>query len=360
MKICFLGNANSVHLEKWCKWFSEYGHEVSVISLVKGSIEGAEVFHVEKNVHKGWLSRKLEVFSLARAFRDRIAALEPDIVNAHYVTSYGRIAALTGIKDYVLSVWGTDVYVHPKKSFFHKQVFRYCLKKAGHLFSTSRAMADEMRKYTDKDITITPFGVDMELFSDQLKKSHEEFVIGTVKALDTKYGIDYLLKACALVREKRPDIPLRVRIAGKGPHEAALRDLAKSLSIDDIVTWVGFISQEQAAYEWANMDIGIVYSSCSESFGVAAVEAQSCGTPVIIADVPGLLEAAQPGESCMVVKQKDEKLLSEAIISLYDSPEKAREMGRKGRQYIKDHYEINYCFKEVEAYFRHILDQRER
>ena len=71
MKICFLGNANSVHLEKWCKWFSEYGHEVSVISLVKGSIEGAEVFHVEKNVHKGWLSRKLEVFSLARAFSER-------------------------------------------------------------------------------------------------------------------------------------------------------------------------------------------------------------------------------------------------------------------------------------------------
>lgn len=238
-------------------------------------------------------------------------------------------------------------------------IFKYCLKKAGYIFSTSHAMADEVGKYTSKNIVITPFGVDMKMFSDRLREKHKSFVIGTVKALDYKYGIDYLLRASALVRTRRPDIPLEVRIAGKGPHEDVLKQLAQTLNIDDIVTWVGFIPQEQAAYEWANMDIGIVYSSCFESFGVAAVEAQSCGTPLIISDAPGLLEAVWPGESCIVIKQKDEELLAETIISLYDSPKMAREMGRKGREYIQDHYELNRCFKEVESFYRQILDKRD-
>lgn len=107
MKICFLGNANSVHLQKWCKWFSERGHEISVISLERGTIQGANVIYVDReSTDQGWFSRKLKYFRLAKAFRNTIADLKPDIVNAHYVTSYGRIAALAGIKDYVLSVWG--------------------------------------------------------------------------------------------------------------------------------------------------------------------------------------------------------------------------------------------------------------
>ena len=48
MKICFLGDANSVHIQKWCKWFSEHGHDISVISLREGSIPGAAVFCVPK------------------------------------------------------------------------------------------------------------------------------------------------------------------------------------------------------------------------------------------------------------------------------------------------------------------------
>lgn len=355
MHICFLGDVNSVHLQKWCRWFSEQGHRVSVITLAKGTLQGAHVVQVEtEGAAGGWLSRKLNYFRLAKEFRNVIDDMNPDIINAHYVTSYGRIAALTGIENCVLSVWGSDVYEHADKSFIHRLIFKYCLKKAGHVFSTSQAMASEIGKYTDKKIAVTPFGVDMDVFSDRLKEPHEGFVVGTVKALDYKYGIDYLLKACALVRQRRPDIPLKVRIAGKGPHEDALRELAQSVNISDRVTWIGFISQEQAAYEWANMDVGIVYSSCSESFGVAAVEAQSCATPVIISDVSGLMEATLPGESCVVIKQKDENLLADAIIGLYDFPEKARDMGKKGRAFVRDHYELNHCFEEIESYFRQI------
>ena len=78
------------------------------------------------------------------------------------------------------------------------------------------------------------------------------------------------------------------------------------MEIDSIVKWLGFISQEDAAKEWANMDIGIIPSvSDSESFGVSAVECQACGVPVIISDIPGLEESTCPGKSSLVVPRGD-------------------------------------------------------
>ena len=153
-------------------------------------------------------------------------------------------------------------------------------------------MAEESKKYTDKPFVITPFGVDMNLFSP-VKRTRQEndgnFIIGTVKSLTPKYGIDTLLKGAALVNKRHPEYNLHLRIAGKGQSELELKDLAKKLGIASITEWLGFISQEDAAKEWANMDVGIVTSSAlSESFGVSAIECESCETPIIISDIPGL------------------------------------------------------------------------
>lgn len=58
--------------------------------------------------------------------------------------------------------------------------------------------------------------------------------------------------------------------------------------------------KEQAACESANMDCAIIPSE-SESFGISAVEAQACSCPVIISDIPGLMEATNPGVTSLVV-----------------------------------------------------------
>ena len=76
-----------------------------------------------------------------------------------------------------------------------------------------------------------------------VRKTTNIFVVGTLKELDI------ILKAAQIVRTERPDIPLRVRIAGKGSKAEEYKILAEELGIADIVTWLGFISQECAAKE---------------------------------------------------------------------------------------------------------------
>ena len=349
MRICFIAPASNYHTIKWSRWFSSHGHEVHVVSFIDAEIPNTTVHFIDAGVTvKDSDSKKLKYLLHGRDIKRIINKINPDIVNAHYATSYGAVAALSGIKGYILSVWGSDVYDFPLKSPLHKALLKYSLKRAGHIFSTSQAMAEETKKYTDKHIDITPFGVDMELFNPKRKvAADDQFVIGTVKTLDSKYGIDYLLKAGQIIRIQRPDIPLQIRIAGKGPRENEYQDLAKKLEIDDITTWLGFIPQEEAAIEWANMDVAIVPSTLeSESFGVSAVEAEACGTPVIISDIPGLMEATSPGITSIVVHRKNAEEIASAVIDLYDNPKKREAIGKAGRQFVIEKYELNTCFEK--------------
>ncbi|SFI12663.1 Glycosyltransferase involved in cell wall bisynthesis [Selenomonas ruminantium] len=354
MNIVFLAPANNYHTLKWCKWFSERGHKVSVISLTPADDNiMADVYCLQTRADVSSRDiKKILYFTRVKKIESIIQAINPDIIAVHYASSYGAMAALSRIKKYFLFVWGSDIYSFPNKSFIHKALIKFILYRACFLCSTSKAMAIEASKYTSREFSIVPFGVDTNLFNGGLRyrEDKEKFVIGTVKTLSPEYGIDYLLMSVAIIRKKYPYIPIEVRIAGRGSHETVYKKMALELGIRDCVSWLGFISQKDAAKEWANMDCAVIPSR-SESFGVSAVEAQACECPVVISDLPGLMEATCPGKSSIVVKSGDVEALVKAIKYLYDFPLVRKRMGEEGRKYVIEKYDINKCFSDAEKMF---------
>lgn len=355
MIICFIAPANSYHTIKWCKYFLSKGYIVHVISFANNTIEGVHVHYIDTGANQNSSDFvKLKYLFKFISVKSIIDTIRPDIISVHFASSYGVVAALSSIKNYTLSVWGSDVYDFPKRSIFHKLLIKFALYRASQIFSTSQAMAIETHKYTNKPIEITPFGVDCNLFNPDKrtrKIDDKKFIVGTVKTLSPKYGISTLLKAVSIVRRKFSDMNLELRIAGKGSHEAVYKKLADNLGISDITKWLGFISQEDAAREWANMDCAIIPSeseSESESFGVSAVEAQACGIPVIISDIPGLMEATKPEETSLVIKRGDAQELAEKIIILLKDEEKRKELGSRGRAFVVKTYELDFCFNKIE------------
>ncbi len=349
MKICFVGPANSAHIIKWCKWFTERGHVVHVVSFTPGEIDNVDVHLVDAKVKvDGGDLQKLKYLLNGKKIKKIVDEIQPDVINVHYATSYGVAVALGGIKHYVLSVWGSDIYDFPKKSFLHKALLKYSLRKAEVLFSTSQAMADEASQYTKKQFKITPFGVDMRLFSPDKRtgQTQDALVVGTVKGLSDTYGIRNILEAVAEIHRNRK-YEIRLRIAGRGPQEQEYKEFAKETGIDDITTWLGFISQEQAAVEWANMDIALI-PSIHESFGVAAVEAQAAGTAVIVSDIPGLMETTNPGVTSLVVRRNNSAELANAIDVLANDTEKRNQMGKEGRQFVEKRFSLQECFSNIE------------
>ena len=364
MRICFVSHASNYHTKKWAEWFYSHGHEVHVISFAYSEIPNVSVHTLSSNVEANASDvKKLGYLTHGRKLRWIISEIGPDIINIHYASSYGALAAISGIDDYILSIWGSDVYEFPEKSILHRGLLKFSLARASVLFSTSKAMAKQASKYTKKPFYITPFGVDMELFSPQKRvreTSEKDLIIGTVKALKPKYGIEHLIRAVALTRKEHPEIPIKLRIAGKGEYEKVYKALATDLGIEDITTWLGFISQDDVALEWANMDIAVIPSeSESESFGVSAVEAQACGTPVIISDIPGLMEATDPGNSSIVVPRGNEREIANQIIDLYKNPKKRHLIGKRGRIFVEERFEIDRCFRDIERKYLEIVKKRD-
>lgn len=350
MKICFLAPANNYHTKKWCEYFISKGYQVEVISFTEGNIEGANVHFIDCKVNTNDTDlKKIKYLFKCKKVKNIINKMQPDIINAHFATSYGMIAALTVPNNFICSVWGSDVYAFPKKSFIHKVYLKYLLKKAKCIFSTSKSMAKEINKYTNKKIYITPFGVKMDLFNPNKRiQINNEFTIGTLKPLEDKYGIDLIIKAVSMVNSKRPGINIKLKIAGQGSKEEEYKKLA--IKEDVNVEWLGFITQENVAYELANMDAAIFLSKF-ESFGVAIIETQACGIPVIVSNVPGFNETTIPNKTSIMVERNNLEEIENAIIYLYDNPTKRKQMGTLGREYVLENYEYEKCFNNIEDLF---------
>jgi glycosyltransferase involved in cell wall biosynthesis len=363
MVICFLANAKSTHTEKWCKFFIEKGHEVHLLSFFQGSIEGVQMHFIDTGLTSYWVSdmKKLRYLVNCKKIRNIINEINPDIIHAHNVSSYGFVCALAGIHPYILSAWGRDVYDAPQKSFLHRIMIKYCLKQADYLFSTSNAMKKEMLQYTHKEILVTPFGVDTDLFKpvSTVRPGSGIFRIGIIKALRYKYGIDYLLRALRIILDTCPECDIELQIAGNGPQEEEFKRLSKSLDLENNVRWLGRINQSGVIAALQSIDVALITSILdSESFGVSAIEAQACGVPVIVTDVGGLTESTCPGKTSLVVPPKDSQAIANAVIKLMRDEQLRKDMGRAGREFVIENFKLEDNFSQVEKLYLHITENK--
>jgi glycosyltransferase involved in cell wall biosynthesis len=302
-RILFLAPASSIHTVRWANALARHGYDVRLLSLQPvHQLLDAQVRYYGAPYAPRW--GYVANWPWARAL---MARLEPDLVHAHYATGYGTLAALAGFHPTILSVWGTDVYEFPHHSFLHRRLLQYNLSRADKLLSTSHAMAKAMGKYTGKQIEVTPFGVDLSQFSPQRVDSLFEagaIVIGTVKTLDEKYGIKYLIQAFSLLKQRQPTLPLKLLIVGSGPQEAYLKNLAGELNVGGDTRFTGHIRHDEIAKHY-NMLTIFVSISVSESFGVAVIEACACEKAVVVSNVGGLPEVVEDDVSGIVVEPRN-------------------------------------------------------
>lgn len=347
MKILLLSDCNSVHTIKWATSLAEKKLQVVVFSLgclkVKDyELTSVKIIAVGNKISRDGLKDKLQYLRALPKLKKTIEIEKPNIVHAHYATSYGLLGALSRFHPFVLSVWGSDVFDFPQKSKIHRLLVKYNLKKADKILSTSQVMAKETRLYTNKEIEVTPFGIDMEAFKprevNKLFKA-EDIVIGTIKTLEEKYGIRYLIDAFKVLVDKYPELPLKLLLVGGGSLENKIRDKIKNLGIENTVKLTGNVPFEEVVRYHNMIDIYVALSVLdSESFGVAIVEASACETPVVVSKVGGLPEVVEDGITGIVVPKENVEKAAEAIEKLLLNKTLREQMGKAGRERVKKFY----------------------
>jgi glycosyltransferase involved in cell wall biosynthesis len=354
MKVVLLSSACCIHTRKWCNGLAEKGLEVHLISQQKPMND----YHKNVNFHYLPYSGNKGYILNALAVRKKIKELDPDIINVHYASGYGTLALLAGLKEYIMSVWGSDVYDFPKTSALHHFIVNKNLNRASVICSTSEVMGQYVQNNfnlrSGLEIEITPFGVDVNIFKAVPKLACNDIVIGTVKTLRPKYGIDDLIRAFAIVKNKGYD-NLKLKIAGKGHQLYELTELVKSLGLENDVEFLGWLENTEVPNLLNELDVYIAPSTLdSESFGVAIVEASACELPVIVTRVGGLPEVVVDNQTGFIVEPGNTQQISGAIEKIISDKLLAKELGKAGRQNVLNKYEWNFCLERmISVYKKH-------
>jgi len=351
MKIALLSGASSIHTIRWANGLQAAGHEVHVIS----QHPEAEPFAPGVQVHLFPFRAIAGYFMMIPRVRRLLKHLQPDIVNAHYASGYATTARLVRYRPWVLSVWGSDVYDFPYKTPLHRWLVDTNLLAADAVASTSQCMATQVRALAPEvgTIAITPFGVDMDAYQSltpTVQAQPSRWVIGTVKTMAEKYGVDTLIEAFALLLRKlatnSPALAdqLHLRLVGGGRQTAALQQLAHNLGIASRVEFVGQVPHAQVPQALASLDIYVALSrSDSESFGVAIIEAGAAGRPVVVSNAGGLPEVTVHGVTGLVVPREHPQAAADAMEHLLLNADLRQQMGRAAQLHVTKHYSWPAC-----------------
>lgn len=154
-----------------------------------------------------------------------------------------------------------------------------------------------------------------------------ERVLLSVGRIEPFKGTDVLVRAVALLRE-----PVRMLVVGgrkDEPGVAWLRDAARANGVSDLLDWRPAVPQSDLPAYYAAADVCAV-PSLHEMFGLVALEAMACGTPVVASDAGGLRELVRHSETGLLCKPGDAAALAEALGVLLGDASLAERMGVKG------------------------------
>lgn len=185
-------------------------------------------------------------------------------------------------------------------------------------------------------INVIPPGVDTKVFHPMSKSTAREYVgakmdekiVMFVGRIEPLKGIDMLMYAIKVVTQDEPNIPLKLYIVGGDVSQDVslwsaelqkLEELRQILRIPEVVKFIGQKPQHELAYYYNAADL-VVMPSHYESFGMAALEAMTCGVPVITTNVAGISSFIDERKKALLTSVNNTLLLASQIEHLLTNP----------------------------------------
>lgn len=273
-----------------------------------------------------------------------VASFKPDIIHAHHVWVTSHIAAETGLP-YVISVHGTDLMGF-RNGPRYRDLALTAAEKAYRLIAISRQVAaDTAETYglPAEKIELIWNGFDTEIFKVlpevgkhevltefAIDPEDDEPLVSFVEKFTDFKGIDVLLRAAAIYEKALPGV-ITV-LVGHGQLWDEMHQLADDLDLQG-VHFLGHQPQPTVARIYNAADVSIVPSRV-EPFGLVAVEALTCGTPVVATNMGGLPDFINDRVGALVPVD-DHQALAERIVDEVSKDTK-RSKGVYASQYALD------------------------
>ncbi len=242
---------------------------------------------------------------------------------------------------------GIPLILSTERTYYPESAVKHCVLKMLDVWSNRRlregadiltAHCEAARKFMIKEldvkreIKVIHVGVDTGLFKPL--QSGNKYMRGgdlkilTVARLHRYKGLDYLIRSMEIVCRKNPGTKLY--ILGKGHEEKKLRKMAELSGSNNVEFIEEVIPNHMMPHLYAECDI-YVQPSIIEPYGIAVLEAMSCGKPVIGTKVGGMLDTIDNERTGFLVEPGNAKALAEAIMRMHDAGMR-KKMGEEARR----------------------------
>lgn len=288
MKICFLGDGASIHIRRWCEFFRDCGDDVTLITFRKAEISGVNIYYCGSDISVNSDGGNLQYLKKLSYIKKLLKKINPEIINAHYATSYGLLGALCKNAPLVVSTWGSDILVTPKKNVAYKLITKYVLKRADSITSDSNFMSKEiivLGNPSEKVIT-APMGIDDKIFNKEGRTNQNKNIL-SMRTLCKNSNIDIILKAFSKLSKEEKDVKLI--IGNDGIDKQEYFELINDLELNNRVEFIGSVDRYKVVELLKNNSFYVSIPT-SDSTSVTLLEAMSCGMVPIVSKLPANLE----------------------------------------------------------------------
>ncbi len=311
MKVLFLGDINSPHIKKEAEELTGAAIKLGIFSIsrpasdwfISNRIECFYPENIDKMIFSGSLPAKIRFLRLLPEIRHAIRTFKPDLLHAHYASSYGFLAALSFFRPMIISVWGSDINTvrseNSFRNFIVHMLSNLAFLRAKKVIIVSPNLLRNIW-WSRRKTCIIPSGINMKTFRPLDKAECR-------KALnwDEKEKVVLFFANNPVI--KRLDIAeaTMTRIHARIP-DARLHVLDGSLSGGELIPL--FINASDC----------LLICSDSEGSPNMVKEALACNLPVVGTDVGDVAERLKGVEQCRIVP-RDPEHLAEAITEILES-----------------------------------------
>ncbi|MEX1259021.1 MAG: N-acetyl-alpha-D-glucosaminyl L-malate synthase BshA [Gemmatimonadota bacterium] len=288
-----------------------------------------------------------------------------DIIHVHYAIPHATSAWIAGqmfegspAPRIVTTLHGTDITLVGQHPSFHS-ITRFSILRSDGLTAVSEYLRDETERnfgVKRERIRVIPNFVDTELYRRDRVPCHRsslappgEKILMHVSNFRAVKRVEDVVRIFAGVQAR---IPSRLVMIGDGPERPRAVQQAEASGVSDRVLFLGKHSSVDELLACADL---FLLPSESESFGLAALEAMACGTPVVASKVGGLPEVVANGETGFLFPLGEVDLMVEGALELLGSKERWQAMSRAGRQLAVERFSAAKVVPAYEEYYGEVL-----
>lgn len=228
------------------------------------------------------------------------------------------------------------------------------VSKCTRLIAINRHVKNLYSKiYGCSNISVIPLWVNTDVFKPSKRKDRKCFELLFAGSLYQVKGLEYLLKALALIVKVRSNVKLK--IVGEGPERKRLEAIAKSLGIRNHIVFEGFVPYNKMPQYYQNCDV-FCFPTLGEPFGKAVIEAMACGKPVVASNIGGPSEIIENYRNGVLAKPAQPRGWAQKIINLLEDEELRIELGKNARKTVLKNYSLKKVAQKFYGLYCEVLD----